>query len=252
MSEINKQQTDKQFWSIVENLEGEEKDPKAKLQELAEQFRKGEALHTLDELRELNKGVGEEWHEDGFAGIYTFVDESGRLVMLGRPKDELGTSVTKGQEKTWRILSDDQTDTATIPGKFAGTSVHFRSSIGADRIYDVSSADEAEIPEGMRHWVEKFGSKLSRSHNDGRRTLEAEQGNFWTLDELAAEIDRPEREARERQAAQYEADMAEAYEVERHAQGAKQRVRKHLFMTARKHARLQEQAYRDSIRHSMQ
>ena len=171
--------------------------------------------------------------------------------MLARPQNELGTSLKTGQEKTWRVLSDNQTETVTVPAAFAGKSMHFRSPMGFDRVYDVSSADEAEVPEDMRHLVEKFGSKLSRSHGDGGYTLTAERGNFWTLDELAAEVDRPEREAREKQAAQYEADMAEAYEIERHAQGAKQRVRKHLFMTARKHARLQEQAYRDSIHHSM-
>lgn len=244
MSEASNGEIDQQFRDIVSNMEqAPEQTREEKLGELAEKFRQGQVPYSLDELDELSHGVGEEWQEDDFGGVTPFVDEAGRLVMIARPREEMGTSLSQ-REKTWRLLFDDNTVTINIPSEFAGRGLRFRSSKGFDVIYDTTKAEEGvELPEDMQRLVDKFGPRLSKSYAERNHYLDAKKGAFWELSKLASEIKRPEREA-------YVADWDEAHNIERTAQDAKNAVQRGLFMTARRHARLQEQAYRDSIRRS--
>ena len=233
--------------------DSEQKQHEEVLGVLAEKFKRRETPYTLKELREQAQGVAEEWKGDGFDYGYggqaaSFVDESGRLVMVARHQSEVPGADAGDKPQTWRVLFDDTVITVTPSGEFASQDLHWRSGQGSDGIYTTELSRGAQPPEDLQRLIDKFGSSLSVSYelahpdqgSEPEYSLESDAGNFCSLSEIAAKIKQD-----------YNADWDKALKVESQAQAAKSAVRKGLFMSARKHMQLQEAAYRDSIQRSM-
>ena len=212
------------------------------LSEITELVTSSEAPVSLNDLESLQNEVGEKWEEDGYGNPAMYLSETGEPVMIARkPIDP-----TSDSPREWRLLVDGSVSDVAVPSSLAPRRLVWRNgSPWSLCIYDTNGAKTDSIPESMLPLISKFGDALDinfpgASHDP--RTPQRLNNTYYSLNDVIKE--------RERQKEAYDSDREEAYGIEADAKSAAAAVRKKLFMTARKHAQLQDEAYKQAIHNS--
>ncbi|HSW77763.1 MAG TPA: hypothetical protein VLG36_03120 [Candidatus Chromulinivoraceae bacterium] len=220
------------------------------LNSLSDRFRSGETPHSLDELQELADVVNADGEEQGFSKARSYIEAGGELIMIARKKGDTPSWWEEPKvDKTCRILFDDKIVDITIPPEWQRRTLKFRSDDAPeDAIYDVTDVDVDNLPEDMKLLVDKFGPKLTRVvAMDVSSPYDVEPNSIpgvaVGLGDISKSIARQEK-------AEFIHAEDEAYRTEGEANLAAQRVKKGLFMSAKKLVALQDQAYKDSIQES--
>ena len=206
--------------------------------DLAGRLNKNEIPHSLGDLQELAAGVEAEWREDGYGKAAAFVGQEGDLVMLARKQQEQNGQTPDTQADQVRFLIDDEVIDVSLPPEVQPQGVGVRD--GMVDVYDASLADEYNLPEDMKHLVAKFGERLSIATSSPQREVASLAGGYYDLRGVAKETERQQDERRQAE--------TEAHDIENEARKVASSVKRKLFMTARKHAALQEAAYKNSVR----
>lgn len=220
--------------------------PEKILDSLSGRFKRGEMPRDLDNLREMAESIGAKGKEHGFNNYSSdrFVDVDGNLIMISRKEGEERSSYAPpAEDKTCRIFVDGTAIEVVIPPDWQRHTLQFSNGEqAADVIYDLEGVDVASLPDDMRRLVDKFGTELRIE-----ATTDSEQARF--VEGIAVGLDDVEERIAHQEEVFKKAEE-EAHRIEDEAAAAAKRVKKKLFMSARKLAALQNEAYRDSIQKS--
>jgi len=228
---------------------GEFQSPREMLTWVVNRFEGNEMPHNIKELREVADSINIEGREQGFQSARVYVDTEGRLLTVARKEgDEPGLRGKTSSDKTCRVSVDSEVMEFTLPPELQGDgTMQFMSGArgGVDCIYDlgkyrVAGGENEGLPESLQVFVARYGDDLVLS------------SDALNLDYVKSERDRVTKgvglstieDATRRRLEHLKADEEEAYEIEYRAQEARKRVKKGLFVTAQKHAQLQDEAYR--------
>jgi len=214
---------------------------------VVDRFDKNEMPHDLNELREMADEINTEGREQGFQAARMYVDAEGRLLTVARKEgDEPGLVGKTGSEKACRISIDEEIIELTLPSELQGRgTMQFisGSQVGTDCIYDLkkynaTGGDYENLPEGLQRLVALYGDDMVLG--SGALDCVKSERHRITRGVGLSNIEYAEQRRRKLLAA----DEEEAYEIEHRAQGARANVKRGLFMAAKKHAQLQDEAYR--------
>lgn len=258
MSEIPKTQKDfdEQFNSLVASQESMEQEGSVgeqqetlptreeQIEDLLRYFKSGEAPHSLEELSNIAAGLSEEWQEQGFKAAATYLDTKGDLILVAPSKENHPDYPVQrpgeGPESTWRFLIDGQMIEITIPSEWSGGSMHFRGTGHFEGVYQLpNDGKDMELSDNMRRIVDKLGSSVTMS--DSREGEGLGRRGTVGLNDVKGALSLRDKKQRE-------ADEEDAYTIEASGKKALASVKKGLFMSAEKYARLQDEAYRSGLK----